>query len=862
MLKILQKILIVLLLAIIFISNALNIVKAAFEVSSLEIKNMGKAPYHLKYYKSEEEDSTYVECDMVGYKEGEDFYPAYCLNRDADGVGKVDDYNVNVENIDNYFLDNVVQKEEVWRAVKNGYPYKTGSEMGLDSDIDAFVVTKLAVYCLTGQADVNLYSADEEDEIGQAMLKKLQELVEIGQNGKETFNNEITINKSGDFVEDGGYYSYKYKVTSGSAISEYSIGSITGLQEGDLITDEEGNIKNTFSSGENFKIKILKEHLNSNKDISFEIEAKLTNYPMFYGKTTIEGTQNYLLTASKYQNIKKTEKLNLKLDTGKIIVEKQDDETSVGIPNTTFELYNLENKLISTLTTDEEGKIEFPNLFQGTYKLKEVKSNDNYILNENAEYTVQVEFNKTSTIKIENEHKKGDLIIYKVDKENNKLTLGNVEFELYSKETGDLIGKYYTDADGKIEIKGLRTGEYLLKETNTNEWYNLAENKDIEIKWNETAEITVEDELKKGQIKVVKVDKENHQIKIPNVEFEVLDVNDNVLETISTDENGEAYTKEYVIRDYEKLRLRETKTNELYELDNTIIELPLEENKTKEVIIENEKIKGNIKIIKTASDSSEYVNIEKGQALDGVKFEIYDVNNNLVDTIITDKEGIAVSKDLEKGIYKVKEVETKEWFILDEKDYTVEINKNGQEETLNLENTPAKPDLEVEKTGPDETEAGKEITYEISVKNSGNVPLDNFIWEDVIPTDYIRVTKIMLGTYNQKNSYDLYYKTNLSQDYILLLEDLSTLKAEEIDLSKELKDDEYITNIKLDFGTVDFGFQNNDKTLLYANVKQDAKRDELFENKVILSGNYKGKSLSKDSSCKTKIYEYLPLTGM
>ena len=119
-----------------------------------------------------------------------------------------------------------------------------------------------------------------------------------------------------------------------------------------------------------------------------------------------------------------------------------------------------------------------------------------------------------------------------------------------------------------------------------------------------------------------------------------------------------------------------------------------------------------------------------------------------------------------------------------------------------------------------------------------------------------------MGTYNQENTYNIYYKTNFSEEYILLLEELSTTKSEEIDFSKELSDNEYITHIKLDFGTVDIGFKSEQETSIYAKVKSDVKREDLFENKVTLTGNYKGHAIHKQSTWKTKIYKILPLTGM
>lgn len=854
MIKIIKKIPIILLLSIIFISYVSNIVKAVYEIKEASIVKIGEAPYHLKYYNESKKMYSYSVCSIVGYYKENKFYPAYCLNRDLHGVGYVNSYTVDI--------DNVIENNQVWRAVKNGYPYKTASEMCLESDYDAFAVTKFAVYCLLGQADINLYTADENDAEGQAMLRALRNLVDIGRNQTDTFSDELKISKVTDLIEDGNYYSITYKVNAGNTISKYKIKSVSGLTNGELLTDVNGNIKTEFNSNEKFKIKIPKSNLSSDKNIDIEIESNLKNYPMFYGKTRISGTQDYLLTANSYQNLTANINTKLNLNTGKIIINKKDDETKQGIPDTTFEIYNSQKQNIGIYTTDKSGKIEIPNLYQDLYYAKEIKSNENYILKQDNEYSINVEYNKTSTIDIENEHKKGNLEILKVDKENNNITLGNVGFELYNDENGSLVGTYYTDENGKIEIKDLRIGNYKLKEISTNEWYNLAENQNLQIKWNETTKTQVEDELKKGQIKVIKVDKENNEIKIPNVVFEVQDSCGNLLEKIKTDQNGEAITSKYPLRDYPNLRLHEVETDEKYALENEIKEITLEENQIKEVKIENEKIKGYIQIVKTSKDDNKINGTKKGEPLEGVKFEIYDTNGNTIQTLVTDSNGIAKSKKLEKGIYKVKEVETNEWYLLDQNIYEAKIKENKKTVILNIENVPANPDGEIKKKGPDEVFADDEIQYNISLKNSGNVALDNFVWEDEIPTDFIRVTKIKLGTYNQDNSYNLYYKTNFSEDYILMLEDINTKTTEEIDFSKELSDNEFITNIKLDFGSVDIGFKSEEDTLIFAKVNSNVKSGDVFENKVCLQASFKGYNLSKSSNWKTRVYKVLPLTGM
>ena len=132
-------------------------------------------------------------------------------------------------------------------------------------------------------------------------------------------------------------------------------------------------------------------------------------------------------------------------------------------------------------------------------------------------------------ITISNERKRGNLKIIKVDKDDNNVAIGNVEFELYSEEQKKVIGKYTTDENGKIEIDNLRVGKYKLIEKKTNKFYNLGEDAEIVIKWNEITEQVVENELKKGKVKIVKVDAANENIKLKDVEFEVLDNNDNVL---------------------------------------------------------------------------------------------------------------------------------------------------------------------------------------------------------------------------------------------------------------------------------------------------------------------------------------------
>ena len=134
--------------------------------------------------------------------------------------------------------------------------------------------------------------------------------------------------------------------------------------------------------------------------------------------------------------------------------------------------------------------------------------------------------------------------------------LKELVFKKNDKNTIYFLRSFYTtNVDGEIKIDNLRIGDYKLIEKNTGKWYNLADDTEVKIEWNKLKETTIENELQKGQVKVIKIDKDNHEVKLKGVKFDILDEKGNILETITTNEKGEAYTSRYAIRDYSKLTI-------------------------------------------------------------------------------------------------------------------------------------------------------------------------------------------------------------------------------------------------------------------------------------------------------------------
>lgn len=278
-------------------------------------------------------------------------------------------------------------------------------------------------------------------------------------------------------------------------------------------------------------------------------------------------------------------------------------------------------------------------------------------------------------------------------------------------------------------------------------------------------------------------------------------------------------------------------------------------------------ITGKIKIIKTSEDENLIENKKEGDPIENVKFEIYNEKQKKVDQVVTNKEGIAISKDLEKGKYIIREVESGKWYFLNDKDIFAEIKNANSTVEVKITNKSEKPDVDIEKSGVAVAKPNEEIRYDFKIKNTGNVTLDNFIWTDMLPSNHVKITKLNTGTYNEDLKYNIYYKTNKSE-YQLLKKDLSTKVNNEINFSKiKLKKGEVITEFKVDFGTVSVNFKSIKSPYINVTVNENVNNNDIFINKTKLEGSIKGFIVGDEDKVNTKVHKEvikkkkLPRTG-
>ena len=548
---------------------------------------------------------------------------------------------------------------------------------------------------------------------------------------------------------------------------------------------------------------------------------------------------------------------------GQIKITKQDAEKEeIKLEGVKFQILDINNKVVEEVITNSNGEALSSKLLIGKYMVKEIElgSNTNYLLNKRFDI-INIYNGKVSELVVQNEHKKGSLQITKVDKDNHNILLEGVKFKITDKD--GFIYEATTNEQGIAILENIRVGSVKIKEIETNKEYELLhEEFEAEIKHNETTEITIENEKIKGQVELYKIDKDDSNIKIPNVEFEIFDENNQVVDKIVTNKNGYAISKKLAVGKY---YLKEVKTNQNYVLNEETIDINIEGSKILKLEIRNEKIKGKIQIIKKSSNDSPILNIKEGATLKGVEFEIFNSNNELVDTLITDELGKATSKNLEIGRYKVKEKTANKYYILNRNEIIVNIEQNNELKTLEIKNEAMVPNLNIEISGQQFAEKNEEIKYEFEIKNVSNTQLDNFTWTEYIPYEDSKVTKMITGIYNEDLDYEIYYKTN-QNDY-KLFKTVNSLKSEylsfdEINLSKN----EIITEIKVEYKTVSQDFGAVVKPVIFTKIDNNAKKDDKIINNTNLSGNLEEYVVRDSSNFETIIIEKeivkkLPKTG-
>lgn len=374
----------------------------AFEISSADIISLGDCEVYLTY-NGVEKHTAYV----VYQKDGK-YYPAYCINPELSGVGAngVGNYSVDVDSK----LNNIT----IWRALINGYPYKTLDELGVANEHEAYTATKWAVYTMMYNRDLSDYAGVNTD-AGKRTYQALVKIVTAARSSTETIVDSISISSDSEcwIVDDidKEMVSKTYTLNSQVSNGEYTVSVNGEIAKGLKLTDINNNEKSEFPIGEKFKILIPIQNLLQSNNFTINAQANLETKPILYGKTTVASTQNYALTGYMYENFECSYTEGYLQNLTKLKIVKKEYGTENRLSGVKFNLLDEnQNIVIEDLVTDENGEIVLENMLPGKYYISETDTLDDYNLytdlievnlDFNEEFTIVVNNSKTETTKVD-----------------------------------------------------------------------------------------------------------------------------------------------------------------------------------------------------------------------------------------------------------------------------------------------------------------------------------------------------------------------------------------------------------------------------------------------------------------------------
>ena len=345
--------------------------------------------------------------------------------------------------------------------------------------------------------------------------------------------------------------------------------SVTGIPfAGEFITDENGEI---FIEGLPIGVYRVKE-----------LDCELTaGYVLSKAQTVFVA---YDRTAEM--------EINNKLQRGdlKIIKVFEGKDTPIsGIPFTVSGVSTAGMEFYGEFVTDENGEILIEGLPVGDYTVTEIDSDLSigYILSD--EQTAAVAADKLNEMTIENKLQRGDLKIIKTF-EGKDTPIKGVKFTVSGVSIAgiEFYGEFETDKNGEIFIEGLPIGDYSVLEIGTEltEGYILSAEQTATIAADELTEMTIDNKLIRGDVKIIKTDKDTGK-PLAGAKFGLYQNGELIAEAV-TDENGIAEFLNIPYGDYE---IRETAAPDGYKLNDKTFTVAIRTNG--EVITidyENDKI--------------------------------------------------------------------------------------------------------------------------------------------------------------------------------------------------------------------------------------------------------------------------------
>lgn len=548
-----------------------------------------------------------------------------------------------------------------------------------------------------------------------------------------------------------------------------------------------------------------------------------------------------------------------------LTIKKIDEETRQPLKNAKFKITKSNGELVKEAETDVNGTITLNGLPDCTLVVTEIAAPTGYILQDTPK-TIEVKAGQSYELTFTNKKAYG-LQIRKVVKGTGE-ALAGAKFKV-EKVSGERIGEYTSNSAGLVNISGLEDGIYVVTEIKAPDGYRIDTNpKNVIVKAGELATVEFEN-AKMSSVRIKKIDSATKD-PIPGVRFLIKDKNKNIVGEYTTDSDG--YIELENDLEEGKYYAEEIQAAPGYIRDTQERTFRVKRGETTEIVWENTAQYGQIQVIKKSKDYNSINGLPAGTLLQGATFEIYDKAQNVVDTVVSNERGLAISKLLPLGRYTIKETKAPNYYGVSGETFEAEIEFASQIVRLEVLDESVYTNVVIGKSGPKQVTPGMQMKWTISrVANNSSIRLTSFYWRDNLPYQAVQLDKIVTGTYNTRIPYKVVYKTNFNQTPRTLADNLDpsvnrVLQATPTALG--LKSGEAVTQIMFIFGTVPSGFRMVDNAYIYGTVRKSASGSS-FVNKADVGGlNDSQQWIMSNDAWTTTIYRAptykkptLPTTG-
>lgn len=495
----------------------------------------------------------------------------------------------------------------------------------------------------------------------------------------------------------------------------------------------------------------------------------------------------------------------------------------------------MDGSKVGEYTTNTNGSVIVNDLQAGWYVVKEIAAPSGYNVAATAEQNVEIKAGSVSDVTFRHSQVYGLQIVTTCQQTSARIAAAVYEV---NKLDGTRVGTYTSNDAGLVFIE-LTPGWYTVKPVSAPDGYMIPDSapRNVEVKADELT--TTEFVLQQASSIRVKVIDGSTSKGIYGVRLQLKNAS-NVIQEFYTDNEGYVTINQSVLNGSYTLEMISAPAG--YIVDTIPKSISALVGQTTEITWALYSDAGQIQVVVTSSDNNATLNKPAGSGLQGAVFEIMNADTyQVVGRMISDNSGVAASSGLPIGRYIVSQVGAPAYYAISDQKVEVRIKINNDVVRTEFKNASVNLSSNIQVSTNSTIKAGSNMRVDIPVvKNGSDVTLDNFYVHIKVPTDAARISTFNTGAWNMPVFYKVSYKTNMN-DYRILANNLSSMDSHEYGVSTQalgLQSGEYVTDIRMEFGSVPAGFALTKKICYLEYVLSTVMNGHKLISRVEMGGQY------------------------